>query len=205
MSRKIRNNGLGSADKLPRINKSRVKKKEFATLQKISMEIKKIDREEEVVFSNWTDEDYVGRWDFAKKRREWVLEKGKKVLCPFYLAEHFAIGLVQREINKLANKEREEIPKKTEHRRYLKLGEIIDQKYLTNNKLRQEMMDKCVKGLSDDGIEEEPIVRVKLREVPEEEIMLLNRDIRGAIIEEETGYTDDGYDRNLVRKSRAKK
>ena len=175
------------------------------------MEIKKIDREEEVVFTNWTDEDYIGRWDFANKRREWVFEKrisekqGRNFYVPFYLAEHFAKGLVQREINKLAEKERNKIPKGTEHRRYLELAKVIDQKYLTNNKLRQEMMDKCVKGLSDDGTEEEPIVRVKLREVPKEEVELLNRDIRGARIEEETGYTDDGYDRNLVKKSRVGK
>lgn len=79
-----------------------------------SMEKQIIDREQEIVFTNPTAEDYEGFWN----KKIYRLKAGKSYYLPFYLAEHFAQGLTDRELNKKG------LP--------------------TNHFSRQELMDKCV-------------------------------------------------------------
>ena len=178
------------------------------------MEIKQIrNEEEEVIFTNWTDETFVGHWDFSKNRKEWVLEGitekkplGHSFYMPFYLAEHFARQITSREINKLIKKETEkEIKKMKTHLDYyqrLKFNQVIEERFFSDKKLWQDMMDKFVPAFSEDKIEN--VTRVVLREAPEEEVRLLIRDLRNAEIEEKTGEKTD-YNREAVKISRQSK
>ena len=78
------------------------------------MEKQTVDREQEIIFTNPTTEDFEGFWN----KKVYRLKAGKAYYLPFYLAEHFAQGLVDRELNK--------------------------QGLPTNHFTRQALMDKCV-------------------------------------------------------------
>ena len=95
------------------------------------------DREQEIVFTNFTQEDYEGMWN----KKVYRMKAGRSYYLPFYLAEHFAQGLVDREMNKRGVEERTKYPQITD----LKQIEVLETKILKNNNLRQELMDKCVK------------------------------------------------------------
>lgn len=100
-----------------------------------------IDREQEIIFTNFTDEDFDGRWNESINHKVWRLKAGKSYYLPFYLAEHFAKHLVDRELNK------RNLP--------------------TNHFSRQELLDKCVTipanpDLSMVQMKEVPVREVKL-------------------------------------------
>lgn len=61
--------------------------------------IKIQDREQEVVFTNFTNKEFEGRWDFSNNKKIWKIKAGQSIYLPFYLAEHFAKHLVDRELN----------------------------------------------------------------------------------------------------------
>ena len=77
-----------------------------------------IDREQEIIFTNFSDTDFDGRWNEAINHKVWRLQSGKSYYLPFYLAEHFAKHLVDRELTRKA------LP--------------------TNHFSRQELLDRCV-------------------------------------------------------------
>lgn len=105
--------------------------------------IKLIDREDEIVFTNWTGEDYEGRWNFSKNRKVYRLKAGKSYYLPFYLAEHFAKGLTDRELAKA------ELP--------------------TDHYSRQSFLDKCIQTQEPSPMEVE---RMQVKEVPLREVRL---------------------------------
>lgn len=49
-----------------------------------------------VLFVNWSDESFTGVWD----KIETTIDAGESLWTPFWLAEHFAKHLVDREMNK---------------------------------------------------------------------------------------------------------
>ena len=135
-----------------------------------------VNREQEIIFSNWTEEDFDGMWD----KKIYKLKAGKSYYLPFYLAEHFAKHLGEREYNKVFNSKLEEFKEKT--------AGTVDRRQLEHrvsnspevSKLSlQELMDKCV--VIPNQEEEIGVVRPKEVEVKE---VLLKRDERGEALEE---------------------
>lgn len=100
------------------------------------MEQKIIDREQEIVFTNFTDEAFECTWNGS---RLYQFDSGKSYYLPFYLAETFATHLVDRELNK--------------------------QKLPTNHFSRQQLMDKCVNLQDAAAVTPNTIRRVPMREV----------------------------------------
>lgn len=98
-----------------------------------------IDREQEIIFTNFTDEDFEGRWNEAINHKKWTLKSGKSYYLPFYLAEHFAKHLVDRELDK--------------------------KKLPTNHFTRQELMDKCVTIPANPDLSMVQMKEVPVREV----------------------------------------
>lgn len=102
-------------------------------------QLKIIDREQEIVFTNFSEEEFEGRWN----KKIWRLKAGRSYYLPFYLAEHFAKHLVNRELNKRATKEIADL-RKAEPRIDSKEVDRREQSIIGNLNLRQELMDKCV-------------------------------------------------------------
>lgn len=96
------------------------------------------DREQEIIFTNWTEEDFVGTWNFSKNHRLYRVKAKTSVYLPFYMAETFANHLVDEELN------RRKLP--------------------TNHASRQQLMDQCIQ-LVNDTIERAGVQEVQLREV----------------------------------------
>lgn len=142
------------------------------------MENKKtVSWDEEIVFTNWTDKDFTGMWN----KKLYPLKPGKSYYLPFYLAEHFAKGLCDREYNIAFNAALSEL--KT------KFGGTVDRQTLEHRVQQsdavrrisfQEMMDKCVTYLPKSASE---IDVVNPKEVPLKEAVL-NRDERGKELKE---------------------
>lgn len=98
-----------------------------------------IDREQEIIFTNFSDEDFDGRWNESINHKVWRLKAGKSYYLPFYLAEHFAKHLVDRELDK--------------------------KKLPTNHFSRQQLLDKCVTIPSNPDISMVQMKEVPVREV----------------------------------------
>jgi hypothetical protein len=98
-----------------------------------------IDREQEIIFTNYSDEDFDGRWNESINHKVWKLKSGKSYYLPFYLAEHFARHLVDREL------EKKNLP--------------------TNHFSRQALMDKCVTIPANPDITMVQMKEVPVREV----------------------------------------
>lgn len=98
-----------------------------------------IDREQEIIFTNWTGEDFEHTWN----KKIYRFKAQKSYYLPFYLAEHFGRHLVQREINRKASEEIHSI-RSIDPRIDMKEVERREQAILNNASLRQEYMDKCV-------------------------------------------------------------
>ena len=96
-------------------------------------------REQEIVFTNYSDEEFEGRWN----KKVYRLKANKSYYLPFYLAEHFAKHLVNRELNKRASAEVKEI-RKIDPRIDSKEVDRREQSIIGNLVLRQELMDKCI-------------------------------------------------------------
>lgn len=145
-------------------------------------EIKVLSRDQEIIFKNWTNEDFEGIWD----KKIYKLITQKSYYLPFYLAEHFGQKLIDRELIRLAN---EEIDNELERSKGFsfddrkKMKEEVTRKWLVNHSLRQEMMDKCVEIIP---VDENSINMVRPKEVIMKEVVL-KRDIRGEKLEEELG------------------
>lgn len=148
-----------------------VLKDSFTTNHKI-MEKQKIDREQEVVFTNWTDDEFVGVWN----KKQWRMRGGRSFYLPFYLAEHFAKGLVDREILKKIqeeyDKELKEKGARLDYNGQRALREEVETRYLRNANLRQELFDKCVDVPKEGEISVDVVIP---KEVPQEE-RVLHRD-----------------------------
>ena len=129
----------------------------------MTQEIKKIDRDQEIIFHNWTGLDFEGMW--AKK--VYRLSSSKSYYLPYYLAEHFAKHLVDRELN---NRSAAEVAKIRAADPRIDSKEIqrVEQSILGNLQLRQELMDKCVEIPSEANVgfvspKEVPMREVKLK------------------------------------------
>lgn len=141
---------------------------------------KVIRRDQEIVFTNFTDKDFTGMWD----KRLYPLKAGKSYYLPFYLAEHFAKHLAEREYWRTFNDKLQEL--KTQ------IGSQVDRRTLEHrvqnsnevNKLSlQEMIDKCVTVLpeTEDSINIVRPKEIKVREA------VLRRDLRSQDLSEKYG------------------
>lgn len=127
----------------------------------MTTEKKIVDREQEIVFTNYTNEDFEGKWN----KKIYRLKAEKSYYLPFYLAEHFGKHLVDRELNKMAAKEVANI-RAVDPRIDSKEVERKERSILGNINLRQELMDKCV--IVTDPVKVDFITpkEVPVREVP---------------------------------------
>ena len=142
-------------------------------------EKKIISRDQEIIFRNWTDEDFTGKWD----KKLYPLKAKKSYYLPFYLAEHIAKHLADREYNKVFNEKLEELKKST--------GGQLDRRNLEHRVQnspevsrisRQEFLDKCVTFIPT----EENVDVVKPKEVIMKEVVL-RKDERGQELQERYG------------------
>ena len=120
-----------------------------------------ISREQEIAFTNFTDEDFEGQWN----KRIYRLKAGKSYYLPFYQAESFGKNLVDRELNKLAQKEIKEI-RAIDPRIDQKEVERREMSILNNAKLRQEMMEKCVEILEPEDFNYASPKEIPVRQIP---------------------------------------
>lgn len=143
------------------------------------MDKKIVSRDQEIVFTNWTDEDFEGVWD----KKTYKFSQGKSYYLPFYLAEHFAKHLADREYNKVFNSRLQEMKNK--------VGDQFDRKTLEHRVLNtidvrnmsiQDFIDKCVTVLPS----QEEIGVVRPKEVPMKEA-ILHRDENAQKIKEKYG------------------
>ena len=100
---------------------------------------KVIDREQEIIFTNWTDRDFEHTWN----KKVYRFKANKSYYLPFYLAEHFGRHLVTRELNEKAAAEIKRV-RDADPRIDAKVVQQIEQSVIGNSLTRQEMMDKCV-------------------------------------------------------------
>ena len=126
-------------------------------------EKKLVDREQEVIFTNWTDRDFEHTWN----KRLYRFKANKSYYLPFYLAEHFAKHLVDRELN---NRSAAEVAKIRAADPRIDSKEIqrVEQSILGNLQSRHELMDKCVEIPSEANVgfvspKEVPMREVKLK------------------------------------------
>lgn len=159
------------------------------------MAVKQIDREAEVVFTNFTDEVFIGKW--AKKLYE--LRPGKSCYAPFYLAEHFGRHLVDREIHKMAATRRKELLEKTPNVHPKEL-DAEHQRVIANTGLRQKLMDRCVENQEPT---ESNVGFVRLREVQRKERAPLKTEERAADQIANKGVPADQFEHVKPRKAEA--
>mgnify|MGYP001615726475 CR=1 FL=1 len=127
---------------------------------------KVIDREQEIVFTNWTLKDFEHKW----AKRIYRFKAEKSYYLPFYLAEHFGKHLVTRELNDMA-REKIEATRKSDPRTDAKEIERLEQSIINNANLRQQFMDKCVQ------ITEPTDMSIVIpREVPVREVKLKSQE-----------------------------
>lgn len=131
-------------------------------------EIKKISRDEEIIFTNWTDEDFDGVWD----KKIYRMAAKKSFYLPFYLAEHFAKHLIDRELTK--------------------------QKLSTSHFSRQGLLDKCISVMPKS---EEDIAVIRPKEVKKEET-LLKRDERVADLRERGINVDSQVNEKALKEAK---
>ena len=136
-------------------------------------------REQEIIFTNWTNSEFKGVWD----KKLYNLESGKSYYLPFYLAEHFAKHHADREYYTAFNKKLAEL-KET-------IGSQVDRQTLEHRvrnsnevfKLSiQDMIDKCVTVIP----EQDKIDVVRPKEVKLKEVVL-RRDERAEELREKYG------------------
>ena len=152
-----------------------------------------ISRDQEVLFHNWTDKDHTGVWIDGGykvssspvtyspvKRKVYELKAGKSYYLPFYLAEHFAKEIADREYWTAFNEKLEKIKaeKKDGNLDRRQLEHQVANSEEIRKLSRQEMMDKCVEIIETDDVE---MVRPREFQVKE---MMLNRDERAKELRE---------------------
>ena len=152
------------------------------------MDKQTVERDQEVIFHNWTDKDFTGVWIDGGykvssspvayspvKRKVYELKSGKSYYLPFYLAEKFAREIADREYWTTFNNKLEEIRKEKGNERLERRQ--LENLVQTSNEVRvlniQSMMDKCVEFISTENVEVVRPQEVKLKEV------VLERDRRG--------------------------
>lgn len=118
-------------------------------------------REQEIIFTNFTEEDFEGRWN----KRIYRIKAGKSVYLPFFLAETFGKHLVDGELNKLAGVEIKKI-REIDPRIDQKEVERREMAILTNAVLRQKLMDKCIEITAPSSLDHIVPKEVQVREVP---------------------------------------
>ncbi|MCR4278110.1 MAG: hypothetical protein NUV85_03830, partial [Candidatus Berkelbacteria bacterium] len=116
-----------------------LKSRESLLRHKIMEQTKITNRDQEIVLTNFTSEDFDGKW--AKKI--YRLKAGKSYYLPFYLAEHFAKHLVDHELNTRATEAIAEL-RKIDPRIDQKEVDRREQGIIGNLVLRQQLMDKCI-------------------------------------------------------------
>ena len=119
-------------------------------------------REQEIVFTNFTTEDFDGKWN----KKIYRLKANKSYYLPLFLAETFGNHLVQRELNRMAAEEVKKI-RETDPRIDQKEVERREMAILSNTLLRQQLMDKCVTITEPTNVD-----YVSPREVPVREVVL---------------------------------
>lgn len=151
----------------------------------ITKEKRIVSRDQEVIFTNWTDRDFTHTYDFGSmssdgkrwiaKKKSYTLKAGKSYYLPFFLAELFAKHLADREYQRAFNSKLEEMKanpalqmldrRNLEHR--------VQNSQEISKLSRQEMMDRCVEIIpGNDDLEMANPKEVKHREV------ILERDKR---------------------------
>ena len=136
------------------------KRRNHPTTQ-MNQEQKTTDREQEIVFTNSTSEDFDGRWN----KKIYRLKAGRSYYLPLYLAESFGKHLVDRELNKMAAAEVKRI-KDADPRTDQKEIDRREQAILQNTTIRQELMDKCVILKNPAKMDHVTPQIVTLREIP---------------------------------------
>ena len=163
-----------------------------------------IDREQEISFTNFSEEDFEITYDHGRmggekgnvwipNRKLYVFEAKKTYLIPYYLAEVFAKHLTDKEYNKAFQKEL--------NIQIQKAGAGVSREVIEHRVMqvigftKQFSMNKCVE-LQD---EENSIVpkpqKIRMKEV------LLYRDERAAEIEAEFGNVGSVYNREAVKQA----
>lgn len=142
----------------------------FTTSQN-KMANKIIDREQEIVFTNFTEEGFLGTWN----KKLYELKSGKSYYLPFYLAEHFAKHLVTRELNRKAQASLKEF-RQTHPGIDRKEIDAHEQSIIGNINLRQQMMDKCIETQEPEATN---LGIIRPREVPQSE-RVLKTELRSA-------------------------
>ena len=105
-----------------------------------------VDRMSEVVFTNFSDEVFYGKW----AKRLYELKSKKAVYLPFYLAENFAKHLVNREITRIAKEARQKAVT-SQPNIHPKELDNVELRFYSNLQLKQELMDKCVEKQNLEG------------------------------------------------------
>ncbi len=144
------------------------------------MDKQTIERDQEVIFHNWTDKDFTGIWIDGPykvssspvayspvKRKVYEVKAGKSYYLPFYLAEKFAKEIADRVYWTTFNR-------KLEGMRGEKGNERLERRQLehlvqTSNEIRalniQAMIDKCVEIIEGENVEMVKPMEVKMKEV----------------------------------------
>jgi len=157
----------------------------------ITKEKRIVSRDEEVIFTNWSDKDFTHTYDLGSmdgegkrwiaKKKSYTLKAGKSYYLPFYLAETFAKHLADREYQRAFNNKLEELRVKPEF-------QAMDRRNLENkvqnsaeiSKLsKQTMIDRCVEIIPGN----EDLEVANPREVQKREVVLA-RDKKAAELRE---------------------
>ena len=153
-------------------------------------------REQEIIFTNWTDKDFEGQWN----KKIYKLTAGKSYYLPFYLAEHFANYLINREMMVKADEEYEkELIKRPnfDWDAQVKLRTGIESRIFGNLIEKQKMIDKCVTIIP---IKEEDINIVRTKEIIIKEVVL-KRDLRGKELKERFPSIDVQINNKALKES----
>lgn len=145
------------------------------------------DRDQEVIFTNWTDKDFIGIWldgpykvssspvSYSPvKRLSHTIKAGKSYYLPFYKAEKFAREIADREYWTAFNEKLEamRLEKGNERLERRQLESLVSNSNDIRLLDRQKMMDKCIE------VSETDVERVEMKEVKLKEAVL-ERDRRG--------------------------
>ena len=146
---------------------------------------KLVSRTQEIIFTNWSDEELNATYDLGTNGgvdvKSYKLAARKSYYIPFFIAEEFARILANREYQKVWNENFKKVRAEA--------GLLVDRRTqehqatsLTNLN-RQELIDRCVEIIP---VKPEDISMIFPQEVKLREV-ILNRDERNDKFEKETG------------------
>ena len=141
--------------------------------------------DEEVAFTNWTDEDFEAEYGLGPDKKIYRFESKKSYYVPFYLAEYAAKHLADREYNKVFTRNLDKV--KSEVAGRLDRRDIehrVQNSPEVSQMSVQEMKDRCVTILS----EEQPVAILKPQEVKLREAVL-KRDTRAQEMADKFGFS----------------